>query len=179
MKTTDVVIELFVTGVGGLIWIVLLIAWKIENSEVFLKSLFSIDLLPVVIGSIFIIGVIIDRLADDFFHYLIDKKLRGNYFENLRDYHKFKAKIRYKSDGLNNFLEYQKMKIRVIRGTSFNLILILIFSFLYIGSSVYNHYLSFIIFFGFMALLASIYSFIRINQAHYKRVIDFYNILEK
>lgn len=126
MRSTAYVIELVIAGAGAVLWLSLLLMALFGISWIPMALLKEPGFIIILSPFVYVIGVVIDRLIDNFF----DKRFKENYtnplFLKKKEYIMARTRIYLASDSLQGLFEYGKMRIRICRAWAFNSFLILI-----------------------------------------------------
>lgn len=133
MNSTNYVLELMISGISNVLWIVLLAFsfWGEEIDYSFIEGrelIISIVLLPIV----YVIGIITDRLSDELFEKFFP--LRKKYFNDINEHRSALAAVYRNSEALTKLFEYGRMRTRICRNWSVNGIFILITVLIFIWS---------------------------------------------
>jgi bis(5'-nucleosidyl)-tetraphosphatase len=137
MGTTAIFAEILIIGLEALVWIVLaLLAW-FGGDKVDLVPLASNEalVLLVVVASAYVLGVLVDRLADSTLLWLdprIDCRLKRWRSNRLEHVNAMRLRLMAPDLGVAPFLEYQRSRVRVARGTVFNLFLTVVAANMYL-----------------------------------------------
>ncbi len=129
MTTTNLLVELVVIGTGAAFWVMFAVLsvfgyrWIVFDRFV---DLLSAPMLIPALSVVYILGIVVDRLADGLFHRW-DEAVRRSVFETPQEYQKAKAQLYIKSDALTELFEYSRSRIRVCRGWTINAVLIACF----------------------------------------------------
>lgn len=124
MSTTDLFVELIIIGMGSAIWIFLLIASIFGFSWIDSNKLFSLPALIPFLSLTYVVGIIVDRIADTLFERIWSKKLFGKYYKNKDDFHNDRRIIYIHEGRLADLLEYGRSRLRICRGWVLNSVLI-------------------------------------------------------
>ncbi len=129
MATTNLFVELVIIGTGAAFWLVFAILTVFGYSWIsfdrFVK-LFSPPMLIPALSVVYILGIVVDRLADVLFRRW-DESLMPGMFKTREEYQEAKARLYIKSDSLTKLFEYGRSRIRVCRGWAINAVLIACF----------------------------------------------------
>jgi hypothetical protein len=126
MGTTDLFVELIVIGIGGAIWLLLLIFSAFGYDWVPLEDMFSLAALIPFLSVVYMLGIVVDRLADAAFGKLWDAPLRRRVYAQEDEYLDDKRLIYIHPGRLGDLLEYGRSRLRICRGWTLNALLILI-----------------------------------------------------
>ena len=126
MGTADLFVELIVIGIGGVTWLLLLVFSAFGYDWVPVDEAFSLTALLPFLSIIYVLGIIIDRLADAAFDRLWDSSLRRKVYAQDAEYANDKHLIYIHPGRLGDFLEYGRSRLRICRGWTLNALLILV-----------------------------------------------------
>jgi hypothetical protein len=120
MNTTNIFVELVVVGFHTLIWIGLFVLAFLGFRDLDLEKLFTINLALPVLALTYILGILMDRVAD----LLLDEQdtqLRGRFdLSGLPPFSEMRFYILSKSNDLYGQLEYTRSRLRIARASIFN-----------------------------------------------------------
>ncbi len=126
MATTNLIVELVVVGTGAAIWIVLVVLTVFGYSWISFDRLVDLMTAPVLLPALsitYILGIVLDRLADTVFH-PCSERIRRNFYPTDKDYQSARTTLRTSSEALTELFEYGRSRIRVCRGWAVNSVLI-------------------------------------------------------
>jgi hypothetical protein len=124
MNTTELFVEIIVIGVGVDLWLGLLILTFFGYSWIPWGQFTSIVSLVPFLAVTYVLGITIDRLADQIYSRW-DKKLRSYKFTNNAEYHQARtATYTHASDNIIDLFEYGRSRLRISRSWSINFALI-------------------------------------------------------
>jgi len=143
MNTTSIFFEILVVGIQASLWIFLGLG---SFDIVPLKNMNFADikewltlLLPVLFCLCYTLGIVIDRLADalcmlyspekNLFKIEVFRKMKLKVLTSNEDV--VNLRIQLKEGQLSKYFSYIKSRLRVLRGTTLNLLLLTIFSLIY------------------------------------------------
>lgn len=129
MNTTNLFVELIVIGVGATLWIVLLILSLFGYAWVPFDGLLSLPALIPILSVIYVLGIVVDRLADALFEQIWKEGLLARVYmqANRNDQYRNDRRLLYtESDRLADLLEYGRSRLRICRGWVVNSVLILV-----------------------------------------------------
>ena len=131
MNSTSILAEILVIGIGGLLGLILIILslLGIKIDTEFLQFVKDNASLIIVIGTpiTYLIGILIDRLADFCFETRVEDKIKDEVFKNKGfTFSKAQAVVYTKSVELSKVIEYIRSRKRICRGWNINLLLITI-----------------------------------------------------
>ncbi len=140
MSTTSVFAELLIVGIQTSVWIILLIFSFVgyDWATTLLPKMKDWAILTtiIVVAIWYTLGIIIDRLANAFFVVFNPKDilLRGRWIRRKAAQGTSDARmlILAKEGQLFNFFEYMRSRIRIMRATVFNLILVTLSALLFV-----------------------------------------------
>lgn len=179
MSTTTLFVEILIIGLEALVWIgmALSIQWDFGTIVDFLKEnkAYSALLSTFLLALAYILGIIVDRVADSFtvpLRYPLKAKPPAPFRE-------MRLRIMHSSNGMAKFLDYQRSRLRIARATVLNLLMILLVAmFLITGQGdVGMRILPFVIAGGAVALVLSTYAARRIDKAQTESIIQAYEII--
>jgi hypothetical protein len=115
MATTALVTEILIVGLEVETWIALLILGVFGRDWIDLGGLSGWETAVTILGlaAAYVLGIVVDRLADSALKWL------------RRDAPGFSTKrlaVMHSSPGIGPFVEYQRSRFRIARGTLFNLV---------------------------------------------------------
>jgi len=123
MSTTNLFVELIVIGVGAVFWIALVILSVFNYTWVPFDKIISLPTLVPALSVIYVLGIVVDRLADWIFHFWAESLCR-KWFESLEEYHAARTLIYTRAESLRDLFEYSRSRLRICRGWALNCILI-------------------------------------------------------
>ncbi len=131
MSTTNLVVELMVTGVGsvGVFVFAALAIFGYEKLDA--KDLLSFQSLIPMLAVTYVLGIVTDRVADAMFGLRWSKNVRKAHFPNDDAYHTDRRTILTGSDQLTAIMKYGRSRIRVMRGWTINSFLLGVFGALF------------------------------------------------
>ena len=124
MSTTSLFVEILIIGLQALVWVGLLICAKwnfstiveiLEDYKEF-SALFTTFLLSIA----YVLGIFIDRLADNFYKIFRYSGRTNNLDLKVGE---MRLHIMHNSEGIAKFLEYQRHRLRIARATVLNLLI--------------------------------------------------------
>ncbi|WP_152051008.1 hypothetical protein [Tautonia marina] len=125
MNTTALFVELLVIGAGAVIAVVLAIVGLCGHEWVPLVKSVEWLLLGPLLAISYVLGIVVDRLADDAFEVWIDKR-RTNTFGTKDAYHQTRYAVLSRHEALRFILEYGRSRLRIARGWTLNCIMIFV-----------------------------------------------------
>ncbi|MCP4536302.1 MAG: hypothetical protein GY832_04075 [Chloroflexi bacterium] len=126
MSTTDLFVELMVIGIGAAIWLILLIFSIFGYKWILPEQVVSLVALIPVAAVVYVLGIVVDRIADTIFEKLWGQTLCKKVYETKKEYYDDRRLIYTRAERLGNLLEYGRSRLRICRGWTLNTILILI-----------------------------------------------------
>lgn len=185
MKTTAIFAELLIVGLQAIVWLIFagLVFFEVSTIDTTLFNTLKswAALITIFVLSLsYVIGVIIDRVADSLFNH-VDKKLREKYLvKSNQSVADMRLYIMSKNEGVTDFLDYVRSRLRLARSTVLNVILIIFFVALwYFTSSKFesNSIIIFLLSFGIPLLTLTIFTWFRISKTYYKRLVQAFDLL--
>jgi hypothetical protein len=186
MNTTDLFVELVVIGVGVVIWISVLVLTLFGYHWVPWKNISAIIVLLPFLALTYMLGIIIDRLADKIFENW-SKKIRKQYFLIDSEYHVARTyTYTYANEKIIDLFEYSRSRMRISRSWSINNLILLISAPMLIWvrfpNLLPNLRTSILIFsiimFGLFTF-ASVFSWASLTKNEYKKLAETYNFLKQ
>ena len=185
MKTTAIFAELLIVGLQATVWLIFagLVFFEVSafDAALFdeLKSWAALITIFVLSFS-YVIGIIIDRVADSLFNH-VDRRLRNKYLiKSKQPVAVMRLYIMSKNEGVSDFLDYVRSRLRLARSTVLNVILIIFFVALwYFTSSKFesNSIIVFLFLSGIPLLVLTIFTWFRISKTYYKRLTQAFDLL--
>ena len=185
MKTTAIFAELLIVGLQAIVWLIFagLVFFEVSafDAALFdeLKSWAALITIFVLSFS-YVIGIIIDRVADSLFNH-VDRRLRNKYLiKSKQPVAVMRLYIMSKNEGVSDFLDYVRSRLRLARSTVLNVILIIFFVALwYFTSSKFesNSIIVFLFLSGIPLLVLTIFTWFRISKTYYKRLTQAFDLL--
>jgi hypothetical protein len=124
MSTTELFVELIVVGVGASIWIVLLAFTLFGWSWSDFNTVFSLPALLPALSITYVLGIVVDRVADSVFETLWGQALFQRFYSNKTDYYNDRRTIYAQANRLVDLLEYGRSRLRICRGWAINTVMI-------------------------------------------------------
>lgn len=125
MSTTNLFVELVVIGTGAAVWVTLAVFAVFDYTWVSYDKAKDLPALIPGLCAIYVLGVVMDRLADWLFGFRAEQ-LRREFFKNPEDYHKARIFIYTRAEGLRDLFEYGRSRLRICRGWALNSVLIVV-----------------------------------------------------
>lgn len=191
MSTTQLFVELLITGFGGLVWLVIFICsiCGINMEQVFNYNYSTFFIIPVS-GFAYVLGILIDRLGYQLF-IKYEKRNIPIVFENSADYPKDKTGITYaepiityimhKSKHLENQMMYNRTRLRLSRSWILNFFFIAIALFCYYLTQDNGNCEIFIVL-SVLTLVLCIYAFFiwkTLARDYFKNIKTSYDLLKE
>ncbi len=183
---SNAVLEITVAGIGGFIWLSLLVGSITGTGGLRADLLRGWEAIAVIVfgGVVYALGAIIDRLADTGYRE-IEKTLTGKHWlKRLEETHVsfpeavnvMRLRLMEEDTPRTRFLEYQRSRVRIARGLVFNLVMLLPVGTLFLALRT-DAGVATIVLLALtvtIALGASLYAMVRIGNAHEARLRDAY-----
>ncbi|WP_158858296.1 hypothetical protein [Lunatibacter salilacus] len=191
MRTTQLFVEILITGFGGIAWILIFICSICGiNLDHILNYNYSTFYIIPVTGFAYVLGILIDRLGYQLF-VKYEKKNIPIVFKNCADYPKDKKGITYakpiityimhKSKHLNDQMIYNRTRLRLTRSWTLN--------FFFIALSLLTYYLTqdnrnseIFMVLSILTIVLCIYSFFIwkiLAKDYYKNIKSSYDLLKE
>ena len=126
MSTTNLFVELLIVGIGAFFWILLIVLGvmnvTIESTSILFEMKYFIPLVSI----IYVLGIVIDRVADSAFDELWGNKIRASIFPDRNDYYRARSLIFSSSESISDLLEYNRSRLRICRGWTLNSVMIVL-----------------------------------------------------
>jgi 4-hydroxybenzoate polyprenyltransferase len=174
MATTAVFAEIIVVGLAAEAWIAVLVLAIFDTQWVDLAAVnqWAALVTVLVVAAAYVFGIIVDRIADSL------AKRTAALIRKLRSKERPKPPVPFKQkrlvvlqrggEGVTKFLEYQRSRQRVARGTVVNVLLAIpsVLAFLHWRTDASSWWLAGVLTVGVVALAASVYANERILNAY-------------
>ena len=127
MATTALFAEILVIGFQAAVWVALLTLSVFGADRVPLDSLreWQAILIIPLLSAVYAIGVLVDRVADTLFDTFRGREKKPRK-EDTTGFRSKRLRVLMEENGAAKFVEYQRSRLRIARGTVFNTALILI-----------------------------------------------------
>jgi len=127
MVTTAVVAEIVVAGLQALTWLALLVLaiFGTDWVDVAVVSDWVVPITLLMVAAAYMLGVLIDRLADDLALRGLDRVWPVRPVDKPADIVRMRMELLAKDDGVARFLDYQRSRMRIARVTLLNLLLLI------------------------------------------------------
>lgn len=181
MVTTAIFAEILIIGLQAGVWLAFLAA-SIFGTEIVsiqvLKEWQNFLILPV-IAIVYVLGILIDRIADTTFLKILKVVNRGKEEKHPAKFSKMRLRILMQNDAVAKFIDYERSRLRIARATVFNLFFIIITGivFLFIRTDFYTSTIAWIAFVGLVLLAFSLYISLRIEKAQTKNLVEAYHMV--
>lgn len=123
MNTTNYILELLISGITSLTWIILLYLTLLGNENVLmeldLKTTHTLLILFILAPFSYIFGTISDRVAEIFYDAVL-KRDNCDIKKKKKKYREIRTQIYLKSEKLTDLYEYGKLRVRICRSWIFN-----------------------------------------------------------
>jgi 8-oxo-dGTP pyrophosphatase MutT (NUDIX family) len=173
MATTALVTEILIVGLEAEAWLTLFVLAVFGTDWVELDALRGWEALVtiLVLAVAYVLGIVVDRLADTAFRWVRGPDQPG--FARKR------LEVLHASSGMSPFVEYQRSRLRVARGTLFNLVpaALAAAAFLFWGTSVDARWLLAVLGGALVVLPVGAYATKQIGRAYENRLLDAYEIV--
>ena len=90
-----------------------------------IKDLIKVELFVPLLSIVYVLGIVIDRVADSIFDKLWGIKIRNSIFPDRNEYYKARSIIFSSSESISDLLEYNRSRLRICRGWSLNSVMII------------------------------------------------------
>ena len=175
MNTTNLFVELLVIGVGAALWVLLVVLSVFGYQWIPIQQDVSWLALGPLLSISYLLGIIIDRIADMLFEIFWGNKLRGDWFPEKINYYNARRRILLASERLSDMLEYSRSRLRICRGWTFNAVMFAICLNIFVWTQLaWWHLATVTSIFGTIAMLllalASWYAWKRLSLSEYRRI---------
>ncbi|ASB47738.1 hypothetical protein [Alkalitalea saponilacus] len=195
MTTTQIFIELLITGIGGVTWIIAFICafCGLDLENIIFKDFSSSSLILLAVFA-YVLGIMIDRLGYHFFIGFEEKKIskvfpNDNKYPNEKDFGKKRDIIYPKpmityiiscSSNLEEQIVYNRTRLRLCRSWIINFFF-LFFSFLtyYLMMQTTAPYFLYVFHFSFLFFVLSLWIWNRLSEDYYKNIKSSFDILQE
>lgn len=139
MNTTNVFVELLVIGLGPVAAATLVVAVAFDPAALGPAALVdagtSLLILVPLLAITYILGILVDRLADRTFSGWADR-IRHRYFDSDDEYHTARRTIVYHSEPMYRIRQYGRSRMRICRGWAVNAALLVVPANLYVAGAL-------------------------------------------
>ena len=187
IATTALVVEILIVGLEAELWLAMAVVAVFGPDWVRMDAVEGWEALVtiLVLAGAYVLGIVIDRLADSVFRWLgrrrgFWKKRTPDSAEEREDgFGKKRLEVLHKSPGMAPFLEYQRSRLRVARGTLLNLVPATLSSAAFVlwGTDVDPRWLLPLSALALAALAVTAFAMKRIAQAYDDRLREAYEIV--
>jgi 8-oxo-dGTP pyrophosphatase MutT (NUDIX family) len=191
MATTAVVAEILIVGLEAMAWLTLLVLTVFSSDWIEAGTLSDFAALTTiaVLAGAYVLGILIDRAADSMFGYLratgvgrwLNRRF-GRYSLDLplpASFATMRMEALREGGALAAFLEYQRSRLRVVRGTSLNLAIgaPVVFVFLWRNAERWQAVVAAALI--LLGVAGSVAAAERIRTAYLERLIDAYKLVRQ
>ncbi len=179
MNTTALFAEILVVGLEAEGWIFLLVlaglgtGWLADLDVLGgWEALFTL----LVLATAYVLGVLVDRSADTLFRWSEKKPLKPRV-----DFPEMRLEVMDRSEGMAKFLDYQRSRLRVARGTLLNLpfLVLGVALFLPLGAHLPAVWIAAPLASGLVLIPLGMFVHKAISHAYDKRLIQAYGIVSR
>ncbi|HEV2720800.1 MAG TPA: hypothetical protein VG323_12330 [Thermoanaerobaculia bacterium] len=181
MTTTAIVAEILVGGLQTLFWLAALffaIHGLPSDSGKLLHETkdFVTPLTFALVAFSYVLGVLVDRIADSLFH-PIDKWVRRRELPKCFSVPRTRLLVMHKGEQMTKFLDYVRSRMRLARSTAFNCIAGTIAAVLLVERQHIDVSVCAVAVTGFVAVAAAAFAWIRISRTYYRRLAQALDVL--
>ena len=181
MNTTLLFVEIFISGVQGLVWAALLALnlagyqW-LTNAKLPDFGGWSFLVSALIFSFAYSLGIVVDRTANALYSNW-DKKIGARYFPSKDSVLKA-VRFQVENENLNKALEYIRTRLRIARASSINFLLIMIFSIGliskldFLSSMEKWKYGGIVAVIGLLFVIAFVGSWYSLTKANYRLVLE-------
>ncbi len=126
MSTTNLFVELLIVGIGAFAWVLLIILGVSSIPLPSIINLIEIELFIPLLSVIYVLGIVVDRLADTIFDKYWGIQIRESIFPDKTHYYRARSLIFSSSESISDLLEYNRSRLRICRGWSLNSVMIIL-----------------------------------------------------
>ena len=202
MATTAIFAEILIIGLQAGAWLALLAASILGTESVSIQNLkeWQTFLILPGVAIAYVLGILVDRVADTIFVTTMKLKRNANNFMAKRKwgfvkwklnikfikkgkdktpFRKMRLKILMQNDGVAKFIDYQRSRLRIARATAFNLPFIIITGivFLFTRTDFSNDQIAMFSIVGVILIILSWYVALRIESALTKTLKEAYKMI--
>lgn len=122
MATTNLIVDFLVIGAAAAWWIVPILIAAIDVQWLRSASQIGAGTIPLLLGAMYILGLIVSRLADDVLQHW-NRKWRDEVFgvDPEVTYHNMVNVVIASSESASEYLSYRRSVVRISRACAFNL----------------------------------------------------------
>lgn len=185
MTTTAIFVELLVTGLLALVWLILAILsftgmpWNELAGFLGLKEKEGISSI-LALGFAYVVGIVVDRISDSLFRRFDVRIRKSRIHAKVPSVSEMRLYVMSVNEKLSAFLDYLRSRLRLARSSALNFFLITLAAAIFSATRNSNgRELVFAITIGGLGLtLATGYAWYRISRTYYKRLVQSYEILK-
>lgn len=191
MTTTAVFAEILVVGLQAAAWIALAVLAVFGTSWVDLEAVdkWATLVTILVLATAYVLGIVVDRMADSLVHAVIRLRARGETRKARKtengvasEFQRKRLEVLHRaSEGMAKFLDYQRSRLRVARGTIFNALCATaaLFAFLALQTDASVGWLVAAIAAGLAVVAAAVYANERIYSAYSQNLDHAYQLIRE
>lgn len=185
MKTTAIFAELLIVGLQAFAWISFFVLAYIGLEFKLIDELKYIAdwaaLVTMLILSVaYVLGIIMDRLADSLLLRFTKAWGKKHKVEGNPDFTYMRLFVRSKSEGITDFLDYIRSRLRLSRSTALNFPLILLAYIMWQYQVVTDASFPFVLVLaGIVLECLIVYTWCRIQQTYDQRLTEAYGVLSE
>ncbi len=138
MGTTSLFVELVVIGLGGFAWVALILFSIFGYDEAKLTLLNSLPSAITTLAFIYVLGIIIDRIANNLYRHFILKKIIAKSSISKKEYDQLMAFIIDKHEQWAERISYSRSRQRILRSWILNFIILIFCGNIYIWTQLWQ-----------------------------------------
>ena len=182
MDSKEIIVELIVIGFGFFVLIVLTGYYFDKKSIELLINLPPLLLVFPITIFCYVVGIVVDRVADLLFS-IPEDCVRGKNMPSGTSFKNARSLVFSQSPHVKEWVEYGRIRIRVVRGWSFNLLLIIsliVWSYVSDGHHhLFGRYQVFISAAISIMLLGCVYSWFSLTKSECRRIEQEYSRIKE
>ena len=122
MSTTNLFVELIVIGIGAMLWLTLLTLALFGFQWLQFKVEILVALVIPLLSLIYLLGIIVDRIADSIFERIWSKQIRKTVYQesNQQNFYNDRRLVLSQQNPITERLLYAQSRTRICRGWSLN-----------------------------------------------------------
>jgi len=122
MSTTNLFVELVVIGVGAMLWLILLTLALFGFQWFQIKVEILVALIIPLLSFIYLLGIIVDRVADSIFERIWSKQIRKTVYRDStqQNFYNDRRLVLSQQNPITERLLYAQSRTRICRGWSLN-----------------------------------------------------------
>ena len=122
MSTTNLFVELIVIGIGAMLWLILLTLALFGFQWLQFKVEILVALVIPLLSLIYLLGIIVDRIADSIFERIWSKQIRKTVYQesNQQNFYNDRRLVLSQQNPITERLLYAQSRTRICRGWSLN-----------------------------------------------------------